>query len=257
MEGSYTKDLKGVTFGGLKVLEKSHRNKYGAQHWLCLCSCGSLCTPRGADLKTGRTKSCGCLRGVVNKQRATHNLSQSRLYRVWGSIVQRCKNSNNSRFSSYGGRGITICVEWRDSFESFYYWAIDNGYEEGLTIDRIDNDGSYSPDNCRWITWNAQRLNTRHSFIISYRGKTQTLTEWAAELGIEYHVLYMLLKYLNWSAEEAFSTPAGKRHKLRGGISHNGECLSAEEWGQRIGLSGRAIRYRLAAGKSVEEALQK
>lgn len=123
-----------------------------------------------------------------------HGLTKSRIHNTWNHMKDRCYNSKSQNYARYGNRGITICEEWRNDFMSFYEWAMANGYQDNLTIDRIDNDGNYEPSNCRWITLKEQNFNYSKNRLITHRGKTQTLTEWANEIGISTATLFARLK---------------------------------------------------------------
>lgn len=157
------KDLYEERFGRLVAVRVS--GKYNGKYiWECMCDCGNVVCVEGSKLTNGHTKSCGCLRrDGTKKAKYSHGLCKTRLYRIWSNIKTRCLNHNVDNFKYYGGRGITICDEWRDDFQSFYDWAIANGYKEGLTIERKDSDGNYSPQNCEWITLseNATRANNK------------------------------------------------------------------------------------------------
>ncbi len=134
-------------------------------------------------------------------------MTKTRLFGIWAKMKQRCYNPNNPKFPIYGAEGKMICDEWQH-FEPFYTWAMANGYQDNLTIDRIDNSKGYSPDNCRWTTVKEQANNRRTCRIVEYNGKSQTIKQWSEELGIGYHTLiYRFNK--GWSADEAFTTPVG------------------------------------------------
>lgn len=130
--------------------------------WKCVCDCGRTTIVNGQNLKSGNTTSCGCY-GIERRNNAskTHGKSNTRLHRIWKAMHSRCYNKKYHAYKYYGGRGITICEEWLHNFKTFYDWAMANGYEENLTIDRIDPNGNYSPNNCRWVTMELQNKNKR------------------------------------------------------------------------------------------------
>ncbi len=169
-------DLYGLRFTRLKVVERAPPHADGALWWHCKCDCGTYVNVRGADLKRGFTKSCGCLNSETTANRnRSHGMSHSRLYRIWQAMHDRTSNSNNSKYKYYGGRGIGVCVEWRE-FSSFLNWAISAGYQDirgarrdRLTIDRINPDLGYEPSNCRWVTQRVQVLNRRPN--ATWRGR--------------------------------------------------------------------------------------
>ena len=191
-------------YGKLTVIEDlgmiKRPNGKNRHFWKCKCDCGNTFEVRGDCLKSGNNKSCGCLQ--YEHAKTTHNMTGTKIYGVWASMKQRCENSNDKAYKWYGSQGIKVCDEWSKSFEEFYSWAKKNGYQEGLTIERIDVKGNYEPDNCKWITQQEQSLNTRRSRIITYNGKTQTLKEWSDELGIKYMKLWSMLE--KWPVERAF-----------------------------------------------------
>lgn len=166
---SALKDLTGRRFGRLVVIERAGSTYKKESTWVCLCDCGKSCVASSYNLRSGNTKSCGCFNSEASTKRMTiHAKSRSRLYMVWSNIKQRCLNPSSGRYHQYGGRGITICDEWAHNFQAFYDWAMANGYDENAprgqcTIDRIDNDKGYSPDNCRWVDMKVQRHNRSDS----------------------------------------------------------------------------------------------
>ena len=158
-------DLTGQHFGRLTVIRREGSDLNGSATWFCQCMCGSDCVVRGASLRNGFTNSCGCLhKELSGKNLVTHRKSKTRLHTVWKSMKTRCYNPHSNSYEYYGKRGITICVEWLHDFQAFYDWSMENGYDENApkgqcTIDRIDNDKGYSPDNCRWVDMKAQNNN--------------------------------------------------------------------------------------------------
>jgi hypothetical protein len=154
-------DLAGRKYGKLTVIEYSH-TKYGKCFWKCRCDCGKLSVVLGRYLKTGHTTSCGCQRG---NRTTIHGMSKARIYRIWRSMKTRTNPNNREKYPYYSGRGITRCKEW-DQFEPFYDWAMENGYSDNLSIDRIDVNGNYEPSNCRWATLKEQGRNKRNNHLI-------------------------------------------------------------------------------------------
>lgn len=200
-------DLSGLRFGRLVVqhLVNSRVAKDGKprRRWLCQCDCGNTIIASTQDLRKGDVKSCGCLkRDETIKRMTTHGSSHTKLYNIWKAMRKRCRNVHNSDFDRYGGRGISVCAEWDSSFESFRDWALAHGYEDGLTIDRIDVNKGYCPDNCRFCSMKSQANNRTSNVIVEFDGRSHTIKEWSEITGIPYSRLYMRLKK-GWPVERA------------------------------------------------------
>ncbi|STP30711.1 Uncharacterised protein [Enterococcus durans] len=140
-----------------------------------------------------------------NTWQIKHGMSGTRIYKTWHNIRSRCKNPNASKYENYGGKGITICEEWDSSFENFYEWAMENGYEEGLTIDRIDATGNYEPGNCRWATYKEQNNHLSTNHLITFKGETHNITEWAEIVGLSKKCLSERIRR-GWEVERALTT---------------------------------------------------
>ena len=215
MEGQMSKliDLTGKRFGRLVVIGKSlKRSKHRNTYWFCQCDCGEITCIMASSLRFGNTQSCGCLR-IERTIKATtkHGLSggkqnTNRIYRIWRNMKSRCLNSNTPKFKNHGGRGVFICREWLD-FENFYNWAIQNGYADNLTLERINNNEGYYPTNCEWTTYKKQNFNKRVNRIVTYRNESRPLMEWSNLLGFKFSTLWARLYQYNWSIDKAFEIP--------------------------------------------------
>ena len=169
-------DLTGRRFGRWLVLKETDERKCGNVMWLCKCDCGTIKTVSSNSLKKGKSLSCGCYnKDIITK----HGMGRTRLHGIWGNIRYRCGNEKSIGAKNYINRGIKVCEEWANSFEAFAEWALANGYTDELTIDRIDNNGNYTPDNCRWTTAKEQGRNKRNNVHLTYNGETHCLSEWA------------------------------------------------------------------------------
>ena len=197
-----TIDLTGRRFGKLAIVERA-ASKNGAR-WLCHCDCGRQKIVQGGHLRSGNSLSCGCDKNAaIGRANKTHGDTRTRLYKIWIGMKSRCYDLNHMHFSAYGGSGITVCPAWRFEFSKFREWAMANGYDRNLTIDRIDNGLGYCPENCRWATVTEQNQNWRSTRYIEFQGQRCTLTEWAAIVGISKASLSYRLAH--WPIERALS----------------------------------------------------
>lgn len=199
-------ELAGQKFGRLLVLHDTGERKNGRVVWHCRCDCGKEVDVTARNLRTGDTKSCGCLKLDLL---TTHGYTYHRLYRIWHDMLNRCENSNDPSYKNYGGRGIKVCEEWHNP-KAFIDWALMNGWIRGLQINRIDNNGNYESSNCNFVTNKENACNRRDSYFITYNGKTQNLSVWAEGIGISPNVLRYRL--LNWPIERALTELANGRH---------------------------------------------
>lgn len=190
-------DIKNKTFGKLKAIERVRTDEHGRSLWRCKCNCGNEIIVFYGSLTSGHTKSCGCLKkSRIIETHTTHghtkNNTSSREYNTWMCMKSRCYNVNHEHYRYYGGRGIKVCDRWENSFESFLE---DMGLcPRGYTLERIDNDGDYEPNNCKWATKNEQACNKRNNRWIEFNGEKNTLSEWARRLGMPVNALHYKLK---------------------------------------------------------------
>ena len=175
-----------------RAKDKRYENGRRVVKWECRCSCGSnkviLSTTR--DLTSGHTKSCGCLHSEKTREaHIIHGGADSRLYHIWCGIKARCLNPNNAKYKNYGGRGITVCEEWSSNYKIFESWALSSGYNDSLTIDRIDNSQGYHPLNCRWVSYNEQNRNKSNNIYLVIDGISKILKDWSIHINIPYKTL--------------------------------------------------------------------
>lgn len=209
--GSPLKNITGMRYGRLTVVEYVGKQKNGQSLWLCKCSCGKTVVKRKSALTCGVTKSCGCYR----KERAaglnkTHGLSSTKPYSVWKNMVDRCRNPENKDFHHYGGRGIAVCKEWL-TLEGFM-GDMGASFKDGLTLERVDNSKGYCEDNCRWATRKEQSNNLRSNRMVTYNGETLTMSQTAEKYNVNYYLLRSRMQQ-DWPAGKAIILPAAARNR--------------------------------------------
>lgn len=191
-------DLRGQRFGRWFVLEETNERKCGSVMWLCKCDCGTVRTVSSNSLRMGKSLSCGCYnRDVTTK----HGMGRTRLHGIWGNMRYRCQNPHAINAERYVDRGIKVCDEWANNFEAFAKWALANGYSDELSLDRIDNNGNYESSNCRWATLKEQGRNKRNNVMITYKGESHCLSEWA-EITNQPRARLQMRHHRGWSDKE-------------------------------------------------------
>lgn len=215
-------DETGKRFNRLVVVKYIGQKRYGGEPkrmWLCKCDCGNTIITAITPLKQGRTKSCGCYANEMQHSIGRkHGMSNSRIFSIWANMLSRCTNPNSTHFKRYGGRGITVCDEWlgEEGSVNFINWALNNGYSDELTIDRINNDKGYSPDNCRWVTNKVQQRNKSTNKLLTLDGKTLCVSEWSEITGISTNTINQRLNR-GWSVVDALTTPVKKSFSYKKG----------------------------------------
>lgn len=199
-------DLTGKRSGRLTAIRIVGLDKRGLRLWECQCDCGQLCIVKAPYFNSGRKRSCGCLEREHNHySNRTHGMTGTRIWTIWSGIKNRCAKTNGKDYHNYKERGITVCEEWQ-RFEPFYEWAMQNGYDDHLTIERIDGSKGYSPENCKWATWTEQARNRRNNTSVTINGETHLLIEWAEITGIPYGTINCRINR-GWSKEDAVTRP--------------------------------------------------
>lgn len=224
-------NLVGQKFGRLMVVEKVKgkmlKSGYEQQTYRCVCDCGNETILPYSALMTGNTTSCGCYaKELSGKIHRTHGKSHTKLYDVWKEMRYRCSKPTDISYKYYGLKGIKVCDEWDNDYQSFYDWAVNNGYKEGLEIDRIDTYGDYCPTNCRWTNRKEQMNNTTFNKSITINNITLTISEWSSLFNISYDLFWDRLK-AGWDAVSALTAPVHYQYNMKGKFNDGEELFRA------------------------------
>lgn len=251
-----TPDLEGQRFGRLTVVCKDEtRPTDHGRYWKCICDCGNVSHASTHALISGNKTSCGCLlREITTQRNTTHNQSKTRLYGVFCTMVARCENPNVERYDRYGGRGINICKEWREDFMAFRNWALANGYQKGLSIDRIDCNGDYCPENCRWVDAVTQQNNRSTNHLVEYGGKKYTIADLARTFNLGYSFVYGRVAK-GTSIEDIVDGKIPVRRSRSALYEIDGRVHTLMEWINISPVCQSTVRTRLSRGWSMERAL--
>lgn len=196
--------IVGKRQGNLVVLSHFKKGKSNSNYFCCQCDCGRISEVRANHFFNDKQTTCG----RYHKKYENSKIGE-KLYNTWNRMIHRCYDPKNHKYYRYGARGISVCDEWKTDYDTFYNWAMNNGYQEGLSIDRINNDENYEPSNCRWATRKQQQRNMSRNKIIEYKGKNKCVSEWCEELNLYYPTIISRF-YKGWSAEKAFSCPTNR-----------------------------------------------
>lgn len=237
-------DLTGQRFGRYTVLYRYHENDpFNKPLWVCKCDCGNEKVVGGENLRSGQSLSCGCYNREKAAERATKHggaKAHERLYSIWTNMRKRCNNPKDPAYNYYGGKGVCICDAWSE-YMAFKEWALENGYTDNLTIDRIDPDGDYSPENCRWVDMKTQANNKTDNHYVDIGGTVYTIQQWSEIYGIDSRVVNSRIN-IGWDVVEAIQTPNHQNKRL---ITYNGITKSIKEWAECIGMNYSTLRGRL------------
>jgi len=238
-------DLTGKRFGRLLVIERVGTRGRSVL-WKCRCDCGNEKEIVSGSLINGNTKSCGCLQAQSAKEKhTTHGMKRTRIYNTWAKMIQRCNNQNEKCYQNYGGRGIRVCDNWSE-FIPFYSWAMKNGYDDSLSIDRINNDGNYEASNCKFSTSKEQANNRRGNVFYEYQGEIKTLSQWSDVCKASRDSLLHRIK-AGWTIEKALLTPARKYKKTQIG---DNIMIKLKELRRKAKLTQKQFAALLGCGQS-------
>lgn len=248
-------DLEGNAYGRLTVLSLAYV-KSGIRYYFAECACDKTILIRADSLVTGNTRSCGCYnlevaRELIKARSVTHGDSKTRLYNIWLGMRRRCYDQNTKAYSNYGGRGVSVCDQWLD-YETFKEWSLNNGYSDLLSIDRIDNNGNYSPENCRWADHKTQANNKSCNIKVVFNGEEGCLADISEKSGIKHKTLYCRIRN-NIDMSQLFESKIKRSNAVT--VSINGKEESIKSISQKTGLTRSTIESRIRAGVEGEELL--
>lgn len=206
------KDISGNKYGRLTAIKYAGKSKGKQTMWECLCDCGNIVIVEQQNLVGGHTKSCGCFNAEeIAKRNRTHGDTKTRIYRIWHDMMYRCYSEKHDSYYLYGGKGITVCKPWHN-YNNFKKWALENGYSDDLSIDRIDGEKNYEPSNCRWATLIEQANNTNRNRIFEINGKRDTLANWCRAYNMSYSTVFGRI-YDGWNIIDALTRPVQKKRR--------------------------------------------
>lgn len=255
--------MSGDRYNDLTLTGKTYVGMDSRRMAECICTCGSVSFKRLCEVIRGHVRSCGCLKRAhgMSGYRGAH---AHPLYKSWSNMKNRCYQKSHSSYLHYSSRGITVCDEWLRNFKCFFLWAINNGWEEGLTLDREDNDKGYAPNNCRWITSHEQQRNKGSNINITAFGETKCITDWAkdARCSVGANAIKKRIDVFKWDEEEAISLPkmteAGLYIKKKNSVmlEYNGQIKALKEWCTIYGLTVSSVRNRIRMGWDTNRTLE-
>lgn len=209
----------GKKFGRLTIISFEHsKPPYRGWIWVCKCECGNIKKLIPGDVKSGKVMSCGCLHDEMCANRATkfkHLIKDNkRLYSIYNGVKKRCYNKSEPRYKDYGARGIKMCDEWLESFDDFAEWSLINGYSDKMTLERVNVNGNYCPENCKWITLQEQAFNKRTTIWVNYKGEHIQLKKLCKRESVSYDTVHNRIYSLGWSVDKAIETPSQQENSL-------------------------------------------
>lgn len=249
-------DLIGKRFDRLKII--GFESKKGIWFWICECDCGKTKVVRPSDVRYGRIKSCGCLHADIMREMISKGRDEyPEIYSKWCNVKSRCYNPNSDDYKYYGERGISFY--WKDDYESFLKWALDTGWEPGLTLERKNVNGNYCPENCTWATHKEQMRNVRRNRTVEYNGEKMCMSEACELAGISSATVRSRIDTLGWDFDKAISTPSrySKDRESSISVSYNGKPMNLSDACKEANVKYTTIYMRMRTGMTFEEALAK